>query len=305
MVLYKVHSQEHRVRYFARPCSSAFLFQIVCIIFTILPPLFTSYFTSGFYYKELSYSEQPSVSFNGKYEIFIDSSSTSLFSSSDPFLNGKLISSYRSSTLRTSIPRDIDGDGLIDQFTITLNIILLESIASTTTNLWLQFQYALSRYPLLNMEALGVILLKAPSSLQNNSTVTIYGQLRLQQRQPLSSNSDYSSIQGSIINYGTYSTVPSFDDILNNYTSRNYYTTFDQNYVQWSSIPSTQQQLTIKIIVNNDLQSIRYIPNYWKEFRWAWIQYITALIPFFYIINKVKEFVFSNGLVRTVIHKSS
>ena len=59
MVLYKVYSQEHRIRYFADPCSTAVLFQIVCILITFLAPLFTSYFTSGFYYKELTYNEQP------------------------------------------------------------------------------------------------------------------------------------------------------------------------------------------------------------------------------------------------------
>jgi len=306
MVLYKIYSQEHRVRYFAHPCSTAVLFQIACLLLTFLPPLFTSYFTSGFYYKELTYNEQPAVSFLGQYNIIIDSLSSLIFSSSNGSLNNYFNLNYSPTTLTTSGPLDVNGDGVTDQQTITLNVILPELISSRTINLWLIFQYALNQYPGVSMTTLGLILLKAPSSLSNNSTVTIYGQLRFQQREPILSYTNTSYLQTPIIDYGTYSIVPSFDDVLNNYLSRNYYTTFDQQYVQWSSLSSSSNniQLTIKVVIGTGSQSIRYVPNFWKVFRWAWIQYITGLLPFFYVVNKVKEFVFSNGLVRTV-RKSS
>jgi len=93
MVLYKVYSQEYRIRYFAHPCSTAVLFQIACLLFTFLPPLFTGYFTSGFYYKELSYSEQPNVTFLQRYNLIISSPSTLIFSSSEAILNNYFLSS--------------------------------------------------------------------------------------------------------------------------------------------------------------------------------------------------------------------
>jgi hypothetical protein len=304
MVLYKVYSQEHRIRYFSHPCSSAILFQLICLLLTFLPPLFTGYFTSEFYYKELTYTEQPNVTFHGGYDIVIDSLSSPVFSSSDARLNNYFISTYYPSTIETSIPTDVNGDGTIDQYTISINVVLPSSISDTTINLWLLFQYALIQYPLINMETLGIIPLKAPSSLSNNSTVTVYGQLSFQQRQPILSYQNDSYTAAPIINYGTYSIVPSFNDILGQYRTRNYYTTFDQQYVQWSSSDSTDRQLTIKVIVNTGPQVIRYVPSFWKVFRWAWIQYVTGLLPFIYVIHKVKEFVFSNGLVRTVVRKS-
>ncbi|UJR36039.1 hypothetical protein I4U23_028776 [Adineta vaga] len=304
MVLYKVYSQDHRIRYFAHPCSSAVFFQLCCLLLTFLPPLFTSYFTSGFYYKELTYSEQPRISYHGKYQIIIGSASSLVFSSSDARQNNYFISNYYPTTLRTAIPRDTDGDNIIDQQTIILNVILPQSIADSTVNLWLMFQYKLNQYSTISMETLGLISLKAPTTLADNATVTIYGQLNFHQRDPISNHSDISSISDSIINYGTYSLVPSLNEILNNYTSRNYFTTFDQDYVRWSSSSTGEPQLTLRVVLSTSLQSIRYVPSFWKEFRWAWIQYVTALLPFLYLINKVKEFVFSNRLLRTIVKKS-
>ena len=306
MVLYKIYSQEHRIRYLANPCSVAVLFQIICVILTFLPPFFTGYFTNGFYHKELSYREQPNVTFRGKYNVIIDSVSSPIISTSDGRLNNYFITNYRSSILTMSIPRDADGDGIPDQQKITITVILSESISDTIINLWLLFQYQLNRYPLINMETLGLISLKAPSSLSDNSTVTIYGQLRFQQRQPVISYQNDSSIQGPIIDYGAYSIVPSFGDALENYTSRNYFTTFDQQYVQWSSssLNNNSIQLTMNIVVNMGPQVIRYVPNFWREFRWSWIQYFAGLLPFYYVFNKIKEFAFSNGLVRTIVGKS-
>jgi hypothetical protein len=307
MVLYQIYSQEHRIRYFAHPYSTAVLFQIACILLTFLLPLFSSYFTSGFYYKELTYSEQPQVTFREEYNVIIGSSTSLIFSSSDARLNNYFTSSFTPSTLTTDIPRDVDGDGIIDQQTLTIDMILPQLISGEAIDIWLIFQYKLNQYPLVNMETLGLISLKAPSSLFENTTVNIYGQLRFQQREPILSYTNTSYLQGPIIDYGIYSIVPSFTDILDNYRFRNYSTRFDAQYVQWSSAPSnsTNIQLTMRIVVNTGSQFIRYVPNFWKEFRWAWIQYVTGLLPFFYIANKVKEFVFSNGLVRTVIKKSA
>jgi transmembrane protein 231 len=168
MVLYQVYSQEYRIRYFAHPISTAVVFQIACILLTFLAPLFTGYFTSGFYLKELTYTEQPQVSFLGQYTLFIDSLSSFIFSSSDARLNNYFTSTYYPSTITTDIPQDVNGDGIVDQQTISINVILPQLISGSSINLWLIYQYALNQYPLVNMQTLGIISLQAPSSLSNN-----------------------------------------------------------------------------------------------------------------------------------------
>lgn len=306
MVLYKVYSQAHRIRYFAHPCSSAVLFQICCLLLTFVPPLFTSYFTGGFYYKELTYGEQPYAAYSGKYHIIIGSpSSTTIFSSSDSRLNKYFASSYyAASSVRTGAARDTNGDGIVDQNTVTIDVVLPGAIQGRTINLWLLFQYSLNRYSTAKTEALGVVSVKAPASLLENTTATIYGQLRLHQRNAITSSTDLTS-QNPVMNFGLFSVVPSLDTVLNDYYSRDYFTTFDPDYVQWTTTAATTRQLTLKVVINTSLQSIRYVPSFWKEFRWAWIQYVTALIPFLYVMNKVKEFAFCNRLLRTFVKKSA
>ena len=304
MVLYRVFSQEHRIGYFAPLLSTAVIFQLACLLFTFLPPLFTSYFTSGFYYKELIYTEQPKATFLRRYHTIIGSS---IFSSSDAPLNNYFPSLYTPSTLQTGIPRDVDGDGIIDQETISINITSSSAITTNTIDLWLIFRYALNRYPLVNMETYGILSLNAPRSLSNYAGVTIYGQLRFVQREPLVSYKNVSALQGSLFDYGSTLFVPSFDSISAAYRSRNYSTIFYTEYIQWTPSSSTASSslFTLKVVVNTGTQAIRYIPNFWKEFRWTWIQYITGLLPFYYVANKVKEFFFSNRLIRTIAKKSA
>ena len=307
MVLYHVYSQEYRVRYLAHPCSTATVFQTICVLFTFLPPLFIAYFTSGFYYKELTYTAQPNVSFLQRYNVILESSSALLFTSSDHILNQYFQSTFIPSTLRSTVPEDLDGDGMIDRHTLTIEIPLQSSIAGQRMQLWLIFRTSLNQYPSIDMETLAVISLNVPSSpppASSHTELTVYGQLQFRQRKPILSYENDSSIQNPIMDYGTYAAVPSFDEILANYDARNYSTVFKQQYVQWSSA-SGSNPLTIRVVVTTGQQLIRYVPSFWKEFRWSWIQYFSVLLPFVYVMNKVKEFTFTNGLVRTVVRNKS
>ena len=307
MVLYRLYSQEYRVRYLAHPFSTATLFQTICILFTFLPPLFIAYFTSGFYYKEFTYTAQPNVSFLRRYNVIIDSSSALLFTSSDHILNEYFQSAFIPSTLQSTVPEDLDGDGMIDRHDITIEIPLVNSIEGQRMQLWLVFRTSLDQYPSIDMETLAVIYLNAPPSLTpapSHTQLTVYGQLQFQQRKPILSYENDSSIRNPIMDYGTYAAVPSFDEILASYNARSYSTVFKQQYVQWSSAAGSNS-LTIRVVVTTGQQLIRYVPSFWKEFRWSWIQYFSVLLPLFYVMNKVKEFVFSNGLVRTVVRNTS
>lgn len=308
MVLYPVYSQEHRTRYLADLCSIAFFFQIICLICTFLPPLFTGYFTSGFYYKELTYTEQPNITYLNRYNLILDSSTSSQFSSSDLRSNQFFRSQRFSSNLRSSLPEDLNKDDRPDQEIIYLDLLTSGSLAGTTIHVWLIFNYSLTRFPLVQMQTLGLFSLRVPPNVAGSSAVNVYGSLRFLQREPVTSSTNY-TINQNLLDYGSSNIQPSFDETLANYNARVFSTKFEPSYVQWSIPPSTTppttSSLTIKVVINYYPQVIRYVPSFWKEFRWAWINYVAGLVPFFYLINKVKEFAFSNGLVRTVVARST
>lgn len=309
MALYPIYSQEYRTRYFANIFSIAFFFQIICLLFTFLPPLFTGYFTSGFYYKELTYTEQPNVTFINRYNLIIDSSTETWFSSSDLRANQFFQSVRVPSYLRSTIAEDLNKDDIADRqiFSLDIQTPSSTSIAKNTINLWLLFNYTLTRYPTIKMQTLGLINLKVPPNTGSKMSVDVYGTLRFQQRLPISPSTNVTNLQ-TLIDYTSFNVQPSLDEILTNYASRNFSTRFETNYVQWNnpmtSTSTGSSLLTIRVIIDYRPQTIRYVPNFWKEFRWAWINYMAGLVPFFYLMNKVKEFAFSNGLVRTIVARS-
>lgn len=42
---------------------------------------------------------------------------------------------------------------------------------------------------------------------------------------------------------------------------------------------------------------IRYRPSILQELQWAWPQYLSLVVIFYWILNKIKYFVFNNRLV--------
>jgi len=37
--------------------------------------------------------------------------------------------------------------------------------------------------------------------------------------------------------------------------------------------------------------------------KWGWMQYVSILVLFWYIMNRIQQFIFQNQLVSTVIHR--
>lgn len=52
-------------------------------------------------------------------------------------------------------------------------------------------------------------------------------------------------------------------------------------------------------------QIIHYRPNFWQVIKFAWIQYLSLLITIHWIINKIKNYVFTNKLVLYHIESSA
>jgi transmembrane protein 231 len=46
---------------------------------------------------------------------------------------------------------------------------------------------------------------------------------------------------------------------------------------------------------------INYVPGFWENFKWGWIQYLTILIPFLWIFTLAKIYIFENQLVPTIV----
>ncbi|CAF1201039.1 unnamed protein product [Rotaria sordida] len=311
MPLYEVFSHSDRYHYRANLFSLATCFLILCTILTFLPPFLFAYYANGFWIKEGRYSEQARINYSSKYILFVDNN--------DITTNRFFISSYSSINAifrnvmifgtNTFSAIDNNNDNIVDQFSITFQVLVGNNntnVIINNINVWLIFQYELRARQYINMETMALINLFPPNgiTLSNNPNVTIVGDLILEQRQPIQSSGIDTIYNKSIINLDNLFTTSSINlnPILDEYFTRKYYTSYQTQYIKWKSGTITGTNiLTINIIVNIGRQSIRFIPGFWQEFKWGWIQYICVLLPFIFVFNRIKEFVFHNQLVKTLI----
>ncbi len=72
------------------------------------------------------------------------------------------------------------------------------------------------------------------------------------------------------------------------------------DYTMWKP-SSNVNTFSIKAIVRYSKQQITYIPGFWQQFKWGWIQYVAVLLPFLYVFRMIKIFIFENQLVQTIV----
>jgi hypothetical protein len=280
---------------------------ILCTALTFLPPFLLTYYTGDFWPKESYYSEQPHLVNQTKYILIAESDLTinKFLMSSYSTLNNNFQSGLISGIV-TQSSSDIDGDGLIDQYRISFDLIFPSTVATIRSiNVWLIFQYELIEKQHITMETMALVNIIPSSTLQtsDNKNLTVYGQLIFEQNTAIESAGNDSIYNTSIINIdSSLSNIPNLNSILDEYFTRKYYTSFENQYT-WSTPRTTSNgnTLTISIVVNSGRQLIRYQPGFWQEFKWGWIQYISVFLPFMIVFNRLKLFVFGNHLVRTLV----
>jgi transmembrane protein 231 len=303
---FELFSHAERFPYRAHIISSASLAIVLCTALTFLPPFLLTYYTGGFWMRESVYSEQPRLNNSIKYALMIDTADTTVkrfFMSSYSSVNRDFVAGVLFGKV-SETTRDIDGDGLIDQFRVSFELIFPStgSPVINSINIWLAFQFEFRRRERIIMETLAPISIVPPSRIvsSDRKNITIYGQLKFEQRQPIRNAGSDSSLNVPIIDADNTLSINS-DTILGTYFSRKYYTTYQTDYVSIVPPSPSTAAFTVNAVVNVGRQTVRFIPGFWEEFKWGWIQYIAALLPFMFVFDRLKLFVFSNQMVRTLV----
>ena len=308
MYYYELFSHSDRFSYRAHIISNSTCVLILCTVLTFLSPFLLTYYTGDFWANDLASSEQPRLGNQFKYILIVESqpetsSTNRFFTSSYSVINSNFANNMIPAS-GTISPSDTDGDGLIDQIRVSYDLAFTTALTIESINLWLIFPFELHNKQRLTMETMALISI-VPSyqiTTSSNKNLTVYGQLKFEQKLPIEYSGNNSIYNQSIINVdNTLSTLPDLDSILSEYFTRNFYTTFQQQYTSISSRTTTSSdRITINAVVNVGRQIIRYRPGFWQEFKWGWIQYISVLLPFLCVFNRLRLFVFSNHLVRTL-----
>jgi transmembrane protein 231 len=77
-------------------------------------------------------------------------------------------------------------------------------------------------------------------------------------------------------------------------------TYLQSDYTMWKA-SSNINTFTINALVRYSKQQVTFIPGFWQQIKWGWIQYISVLLPFLFVFKTIKIFIYENQLVPTIV----
>ncbi|XP_078805133.1 transmembrane protein 231 isoform X2 [Oryzias latipes] len=267
MAFYEVYSHPAVIRYKTSVCTKATLFLVVVLCLTYIPPLLVAYRSQGFWLKRSTYEEQPVVRFQYQ-TLMVAATGTQgdyVAWSTFPHLNNMLGPNLRIPAVSVK-EEDLNKDGKLDLLTFQLQLPLKNNEQVYSVQLLLTFSYQLFRMSTVVMQSLAFVQLASPVP---GAKLFISGDLRLQQRTPLPHRGLYNIYNVSVIDGSSpFASAYDLENIVRSYQARNY--------------PST------------------YRPGFWETIKFAWIQYVSILLIFIWVFERVQRFVFQNQVLTTV-----
>ncbi|XP_017501184.3 transmembrane protein 231 [Manis javanica] len=300
MALYELFSHPIERGYRAGLCSKAAVFLLLAAALTYIPPLLVAFRSHGFWLKRSSYEEQPTVRFQHQVLLVVLLGSERggfLAWSTFPAFN-RLQRDHLRVPLVSTREEDRNQDGKMDVLHFKLELPLQSTEHVLGVQLLLTFSYQLHRMSTFVMQSMAFL---QSSFAVPGSQLYVNGDLRLQQRQPLSYCGLDIRYNVSVIN-GTSPFARDYDltHIVAAYQERNVTTILTDPNPIWLVGRAAEAPFVINAIIRYPVEVISYLPGFWEMIKFAWIQYVSILLIFLWLFERIKRFVFQNQVVITI-----
>ncbi|XP_012497034.1 PREDICTED: transmembrane protein 231 [Propithecus coquereli] len=300
MALHELFSHPVERRYRAGLCSKAALFLLLAAALTYIPPLLVAFRSHGFWLKRSSYEEQPTVRFQHQVLLVAllgPERGGVLAWSTFPAFN-RLQGDRLRVPLVSTREEDRNQDGKMDRLHFKLELPLQSTEHVLGVQLILMFSYQLHRISTFVMQSMAFL---QSSFAVPGSQLYVNGDLRLQQRQPLSYGGLDVRYNVSVIN-GTSPFACDYDltHIVAAYQERNVTTILDDPNPIWLVGRAAEAPFVINAVIRYPVEVISYQPGFWEMIKFAWVQYVSILLIFLWVSERIKIFVFQNQVVTTV-----
>uniref|UniRef100_A0A8C5QFU8 Transmembrane protein 231 n=1 Tax=Leptobrachium leishanense TaxID=445787 RepID=A0A8C5QFU8_9ANUR len=275
------------------------VFLLIVLALTYIPPLLVAYRSHGFWLKQSTYEEQPNVRF--RYELLL----IATHSTDGDFVAWSTFQHFNSLVgERLRVPQvsareeDKNSDGKMDQLSFKLELPLRPSENIYHVQLILTFSYQLYRISTFIMQSMVFIQHSSPVP---GAGLYINGDLRLQQRQPLRHQGLDTTYNVSVINGSSpFASAYRLTDIIAAYQERNVTTVLNTPSPVWLAGRAASEPFVISATIRYPVETISYQPGFWEMIKFAWIQYISVLLIFLWVFERVKVFVFQNQVLTTI-----
>ena len=286
------------VSYKSSVCSKGAVFLGLCSILTFIPPFLIAYRSNGFWLKVATYREQPEIHFKHNVIAIVDTADPNgyIIWSTYPALNEMVPSSFRVPVI-SSYEEDVDENGKKDHLHLDIEFPLAKVEKVHGVKLLIGFGLSLYTMTRLKMDSLVYI---ASSSPVPGNQLTVIGDVKLHQREPLRHKGVNNQYKGDIINPDSIEPEEyDLSHILEKYHQRNLTTHLDNDYTVWTPAGASASSFLLRVRLHYPTQTIEYMPGVWQVLKMAWVQYLAIMVVFAAIFCRVKEYVFTNQIVPT------
>jgi len=300
-------------RYYSTYTSASFCYALVFGFAVIILPLILAYNSEGFWYKEGTYFEQPSISYRYQSVIELqgrDSNDNSAFSLY--YSTSESLKSHHSGIIRSPILQsaefDDDRNGVNDRIEFTMSMPLKPTETISSMNALIFYDVALQVRAKVQFDAVALVNYVSGSGINN---VKIDGDIKLRQTWPLQVKGGMkipyndSALLPTSLPYGISETAYSTSHIVEAMAARNLSTTFSQTYAvaehafSGSTLTNDINYFNATIQIRVPEQQVWYTPGVSEVLKWAWIQYVSFFVVVSFLVHRLSSFVFRHQLLHT------
>ena len=266
------------------------------------------YRSYGFWLRESTYREQPTVAFKKEFMLLLDvqSQSSGTFETIS-YSTFQQFNQLIGSQIRIPVTKvredDVNNDGKSDRLILNIAVPMTPGDHVVGAKLLLFFYYKLTRYSKFHMESLGYIEYDSPIP---GAQLDVFADLTLNQNQLLRDKGLDTRYNGSLVNRTSFfASDYSLSNILKTYKDRNITTILEDTKNVWIGGRAADFPFVISAMINYPEQQIIYSTGFWYMIKWGWVQYASFLVVFMYLFDKMKVFVFQQQMVPSVVQSST
>ncbi|XP_019720864.1 transmembrane protein 231 [Hippocampus comes] len=299
MAFYEVYSHPVLIRYKASVCTSATVFLVVVVCLTYISPLLVAFRSQGFWIQRNTYEEQAVVRF--QYETLLvvatGANGDHVAWSTFPHLNNMLGEKLRIPAVSVR-EEDQNQDGKLDRLIFQMQLPLKDEENVYSVQLLLIFSYQLFTKSTVVMQSLAYMQHSSPVP---GAKLFISGDLRLQQRTPLPHRGLFNIYNVSVIDGSSpFASAYDLDNIVRRYQERNLTTVLSCPIPVWTTGRAARSPFQLIAEIHYPVEVISYYPGFWETIKFAWIQYVSILLIFLWVFERIQTFVFQNQVLTTV-----
>ncbi|WAR13608.1 TM231-like protein [Mya arenaria] len=287
MAVFEIFSHPELRRYRTTVCSRASIILIFTLFLTFIPPLFIVYRSYGFWRKTDTYREYPEIHFKHELLMVAELAGEGNYVTYSTYQTYNTLQQARLRIpLITSREEDVNGDGRPDNLLFNLELPLDDTESQFST---------------LTMEGMVFINHDNPKP---GARYDVVGELRFNQKEPLSHTGTDHRYNSSVIDSTSiYAEDFLLPTIFKNYVARNLTTYLNAPYTVWSTGRAAGQPFVLSASIAYPEELFHYTPGFWYLIKWGWVQYVSVLLLFLFVFDRIKIFIYSNQLVNTIVVK--